>query len=111
NILRESFRGSDIIARLGGDEFAVLALDTDTPRVDAARARLVAHLDEFNARVERPYHLSMSVGACVPSPIDTESLEAMLVRADGAMYDDKRRRYRTRPPRAESDHFKVATAR
>jgi diguanylate cyclase (GGDEF)-like protein len=111
NILRESFRGSDIIARLGGDEFAVLALDTDTPRVDAARARLVAHLDEFKARVERPYHLSMSVGACVPSPIDTESLEAMLVRADGAMYEDKRRRHASRPPRAESDHFKVATAR
>jgi diguanylate cyclase (GGDEF)-like protein/PAS domain S-box-containing protein len=110
-ILSESFRQSDVVARLGGDEFAVLALDTDDTRVDAAIARLVAHVDVFNARGERPYYLSMSVGASVPSPIDTESLEALLVRADGAMYEDKRRHHASRQPRAESDHFKLASAR
>jgi diguanylate cyclase (GGDEF)-like protein len=110
-ILRASFRGSDIIARLGGDEFAVLALDTDTHRVEAARARLLAHVDELNSASERAYYLSMSVGASVPSPIDSDSLEALLVRADGAMYEEKRRRRASRPPRAESDHFNVAGAR
>jgi diguanylate cyclase (GGDEF)-like protein/PAS domain S-box-containing protein len=110
-ILRASFRGSDIIARLGGDEFAVLALDTDAQRVDSALARLVAHVDELNARGDRPYHVSMSVGSCVPSPVDSDSLETMLVRADGAMYEEKRRRRGSRPPRAESDHFAIAAVR
>jgi hypothetical protein len=35
----------------------------------------------------------------------------MLVRADGAMYEDKRRRRASRPPRAASDHFMVSAAR
>jgi diguanylate cyclase (GGDEF)-like protein/PAS domain S-box-containing protein len=103
-ILRESFRGSDIIARLGGDEFAVLALDTDAQRVDAAVARLLSRVDQLNERDGRRFHLSMSIGACVPSPIDSDSLEVLLARADGAMYEEKRRRHASRPPRSESDH-------
>ncbi|HEX3770040.1 MAG TPA: diguanylate cyclase [Polyangiaceae bacterium] len=110
-ILRESFRGSDIIARLGGDEFAVLALDTDAQRCDAAVARLMGRLEELNADTGRSYHLSMSIGSCVPSPIDSDSLEALLARADGAMYEEKRRRHASRPPRAESDHLIRVDAR
>jgi GGDEF domain-containing protein len=74
-------------------------------------ARLVSRVDELNAHSDRGYHLSMSIGSCVPSPIDSDSLEALLARADGAMYEEKRRRHASRPPRAESDHVIRVDAR
>jgi len=39
-VIRSSFRDSDVIARLGGDEFAVLLMESDAPATRWAAARL-----------------------------------------------------------------------
>lgn len=87
--LRESFSSSELIARLGGDEFVVLG-SLAAAEVPAARARLLAWLDSFNASGQADYRLETSIGVAQYRP--SESLESLLERADRAMYADKRRR-------------------
>lgn len=83
-------RGEDALARLGGDEFVALL-----PNTDAAGARVVAErLRTALGQVHMRFH-----GEEVPAPLsigvaqlrdDDEGLEALLKRADQAMYRAKR---------------------
>jgi diguanylate cyclase (GGDEF)-like protein len=88
-LLRESLRGTDVLARLGGDEFVAFALDESHP--DAILARLRDNLHEFNLRRERPYRLSISVGAVHCDPDGEATLSDYVRQADRAMYLHKRR--------------------
>jgi diguanylate cyclase (GGDEF)-like protein len=91
-VLRKSFRESDILGRIGGDEFAVLAMDVSA--LDGADKMLVArlqeHLQVFNAQAARPYQLSLSVGAALFQPECPRPLEEILEEADARMYEQKR---------------------
>ncbi|MGA7120609.1 MAG: diguanylate cyclase [Polyangiaceae bacterium] len=116
-VLRSSFRKSDIVGRLGGDEFVVLAQDAG-PYSHVLRGRLQSALDEFNERSDRPYRLSMSVGLSQQDPTDPVSLEALVEQADKRMYEEKashRRRYsgmaRVAPVGVEDDSRNVGAAR
>lgn len=91
-ILRETFRGSDVIARLGGDEFVVLATEALASRAEQLTARLESQIQAQNAAVTRPYRLSISVGYVVSAPDAGSSLESLLAAADRAMYCRKRER-------------------
>jgi diguanylate cyclase (GGDEF)-like protein len=86
-VLRRTFRESDIIARFGGDEFIALAhVNRDST---ALRDRLREHLVVLNGQSDRLYRLEVSIGTALA---DTEeSLEALIARADAAMYEEKRR--------------------
>jgi len=87
-VLKQTFRESDIIARLGGDEFAVLI-----PRCSTGKqplARLLANINLFNRARVRPYHLSMSIGVAPCSANQITSLEHLMTQADQVMYDHKR---------------------
>ena len=91
-ILKETFRSSDILARLGGDEFVVLAaIDTDES-TQSLTMRLQEKLDEANERGSRPYDLSFSVGVAHFSDDDNHSIEELMAQADRAMYEQKRTR-------------------
>jgi diguanylate cyclase (GGDEF)-like protein len=87
-VLRSSFRSSDIVGRLGGDEFVVLAQDAG-PYSHVLRDRLQSALDEFNDRSGRRYRLSMSVGVAQQDPTEPVSLEALVEQADKRMYEEK----------------------
>ena len=87
-VLRQTFRDSDILARLGGDEFVALAHVTRD--VDALSRRLREHLDAFNAEVERPYVLDLSIGTTLVNVAEDDNIEALIARADAAMYKEKR---------------------
>lgn len=91
-ILRETFRGTDIIARLGGDEFVVLALES--PDVDPAVmvARFEEHLGQFNRGAGRRYRLAASMGVAQRGPESSEPLSELLGRADAEMYRIKQQR-------------------
>ena len=88
-VLRQTFRASDIIARLGGDEFTVLALAPTGDNAETIRKRLHEQISVFNARRELPYELSISVGIVPLDPHGQHSLEDLLRKADAAMYEDK----------------------
>jgi diguanylate cyclase (GGDEF)-like protein len=92
DILRTTFRDSDIIARMGGDEFVVLALRNLPPVPEPSLVRLQEDLDRFNRVSGRPYTLSMSVGAVLLGPESTQSLEEILSKADAEMYREKQQR-------------------
>jgi diguanylate cyclase (GGDEF)-like protein/PAS domain S-box-containing protein len=89
-ILRETFRGSDVIGRMGGDEFAVLAIDADDETREVVVNRLHKTLDERNRSEGRSYTLSLSVGIAHHDPEKPCSLDELMVRADTLMYEEKR---------------------
>lgn len=88
-LLRISFRNSDILARLGGDEFVVLARNCRNPR--DLHERLEGHLAEYNQVAAHPHKLSLSVGTAQLDGSEGHSLESQLARADNRMYRDKRK--------------------
>jgi len=88
-ILKETFRESDILARLGGDEFTVLATVSSAERADAIKDRLEQKLDQFNARHDLPYELSMSIGIALLDPHGQLSIDELIEKADAAMYEHK----------------------
>jgi diguanylate cyclase (GGDEF)-like protein len=95
-VLKEAFRGSDIIARLGGDEFAVLAVEADTGAAQRPLLELEHELKELKARQELPYALSMSIGVARSNPNNDESIEELLQQADAFMYEEKRNKRKAR---------------
>jgi len=91
NVLRHTFRGSDIVARFGGDEFVALAHLQSELDIETLCARVREHLREFNAAGTRPYPVDLSIGATLIDHPEDQDLEAFIARADEAMYSEKRR--------------------
>lgn len=86
-ILRETFRDSDIMARFGGDEFVVLAKGISKEGADLVRTRLQEGIESFNMNERRPYKLSISIGIAHSDP--GASIEELVNSADKLMYEDK----------------------
>jgi len=89
--LKMTFRDSDVITRLGGDEFAVLAIEASDNSEAAIRARLAEDLRSVSAGESR-YTLNLSLGAVRINICSNASIGEWMVRADQAMYEQKRRR-------------------
>ncbi|MEH2282666.1 MAG: sensor domain-containing diguanylate cyclase [Nostoc sp.] len=88
-LLKQSFRNSDIVARLGGDEFIVL-ISSYFKDADSIQARLQANITNFNRQQNRSYELSMSMGIERYSPESNMPLEQLIARSDELMYVQKR---------------------
>lgn len=89
DLLRASFRRSDVLARLGGDEFAVLPIDAPPPHHITPEQRLLQRIKERNAATDRPYALSLSVGSSVYEPSSPVPLWDLVKDADLRMYERK----------------------
>jgi len=94
-ILKHTFRDSDIIARMGGDEFVVLATDTGKTGSEIIINRLRQELRERNDRDGYPYRLSFSVGAARFDPDAPPSIEELLAAADSMLYAQKKHKRQT----------------
>jgi len=88
-ILRTTFRESDVLGRIGGDEFAV-AGHFGKAAIASATKRLEACCATKNAEEGRRFELSFSVGHVTSADTDLETLDELLMRADEAMYKVKR---------------------
>jgi diguanylate cyclase (GGDEF)-like protein len=95
HVLRETFRESDIIARIGGDEFAIVAIEADKEGAEALTRRVQEVLAARNAKGDRRYSLSMSVGVARYDPGSPCTLDELLARADELMYRQKHVRDRS----------------
>ena len=93
-VLRSTFRRSDIIARIGGDEFAVLALETSGESAEWLAQRLREGVSVENASTHEPFRLAASVGVARSMGDDRLSLEDLMAQADAAMYREKRAKQR-----------------
>jgi diguanylate cyclase (GGDEF)-like protein len=92
NILKKTFRESDIIARIGGDEFVVLSESTDE-NGEILMTRLYENIKDYNAKRSHPYILSISMGTTQFDPEYPISIDELLSKADALMYAQKRRKY------------------
>lgn len=89
-ILRQTFRNSDIVSRLGGDEFAILAQNAPRNELENIIARLEENLCSSHEPNKHGYQLSLSVGAVWIAHDSTLSIKELISKADKAMYDHKR---------------------
>jgi diguanylate cyclase (GGDEF)-like protein/PAS domain S-box-containing protein len=92
NILRGTFRDSDVIARIGGDEFTILATGASDDNAENICARLQENIRQFNLQGEHRFHLSLSIGVAYFSANCAFSIEELMTQADDAMYRNKRRK-------------------
>jgi two-component system cell cycle response regulator len=99
-ILRRTFRMSDVLARMGGDEFVVLAVEAGNDPSQALLHRLQRQFDQFNRESRLPYELSVSTGVMAYDFTSPLTLDEMIAEADQALYVRKRGRRMT--PRLRS---------
>ena len=90
-LLQEHIRTADLAARLGGDEFAIY-LDSIACEAAEQKGRMIlaraGSLQKYSASPDRP--LGLSIGIALIDSTSRESLDALLKRADSAMYLAKR---------------------
>ena len=91
--LEETFRDSDVVARLGGDEFAVLAIEASGHSEATIKTRLFECLKSVSTEESR-YEISLSLGLARFDAGSCTSIGELMVKADQAMYEQKRRRSR-----------------
>jgi diguanylate cyclase (GGDEF)-like protein len=88
NTLTNAVRKSDCVARLGGDEFGVLLAHATEASARETASRLTAAIGACDVRWEGgALPLSVAIGATLIGPADTA--DAVIVRADRAMYVEK----------------------
>jgi diguanylate cyclase (GGDEF)-like protein len=87
--LQAGTRGESVVARLGGDEFGILLDDCDLAGAGAVAERLCRSFDDLLGISPGGVQLGISVGVAVRQPGD--ELDALLRRADAAMYAAKAR--------------------
>lgn len=90
-ILKQTFRETDVMGRVGGDEFAVVCQGSHGA-ISIAAQRLQAACALRNAEPDRRFPLSFSVGFVTVEEHARQSLKELLAEADKAMYAEKRRK-------------------
>ena len=90
NILKETFRSSDVIARIGGDEFVVVPIDPTEESLEIVVNRLQQAIEMDNARSKREYKLSISTGTAYFDPWAPITIDELLSQADKSMYEQKK---------------------
>ena len=93
DLLRDTFRDSDVIARLGGDEFCVVGVaPSSTGYRQALMSRFQANVDLQNADRGLSPELSLSLGVSWSDPRRPRSLDELVREADDRMFEEKRSR-------------------
>jgi diguanylate cyclase (GGDEF)-like protein len=87
--LKDAVRSSDMVARLGGDEFIVLSPETSHDGATALAQKLKEAVTRLQVQDGDDFvSVGASVGVAV-YPDDGKDSDALLERADAAMYADK----------------------
>jgi diguanylate cyclase (GGDEF)-like protein len=105
--LRAVVRASDTVARLGGDEFVVLLPEVaGAPGASTVADTIAAALENAFVVEGREVVISTSIGIALSHPAEKQDSDALLRRADLALYQakaDGRARQALFDPRMEAD--------
>ena len=83
-----SVRTNDLVARLGGEEFVLVLVDADESEASDILERLRMRTASLNVSSAEPtYKVTLSAG--LASYREDDTVESMLRRADGALYEAK----------------------
>jgi len=85
DILKKTFRRSDIVARIGGDEFAIVTIEAQPGTMSTLMARLNRH----STQAKTNSSVSFSVGAAHSGATDISSINELIAIADASMYKEK----------------------
>jgi len=88
-LMRQSFRDSDVFARIGGDEFVVLLTNTETDPAAKIVERFRSLVDAYNTESKRGYDICFSDGIVSMQPDQHTLVEDLLSEADVLMYEKK----------------------
>jgi len=90
-LVQQSLREPDVAGRYGGEEFGIILPNTDAPGAQVVAERLRQTIEQTPVRFERrDIPVSASVGL-VEYRSDLADAEAMIARADEALYNAKQR--------------------
>ena len=92
DILKKSYRDSDIAARIGGDEFVVIPIGTTGDNIELITSRLQKAIEIHNSKGNRKYNLSISTGVTYYDPEYPCSIDELLLKVDKLMYEQKRQK-------------------
>lgn len=89
-LIKEQIRKMDLPARYGGEEFAIILPETDLEAavLVANRLRKKVEMHEFPGQ-ETPLHVTISLGVAEFSTENDKSKEALIKKADDALYRAK----------------------
>ena len=90
DILRKTYRKSDIIARIGGDEFAVFLVDFAADLPEIITSHLQRNIDIYNMANKGGFELSVSIGTASWDPQHPCDLDELIAHADTVMYEQKK---------------------
>ncbi len=91
-VLRETFRASDVIARLGDDDFAALVLDAADETGDVIASRLRERLEHHHRSNDRSaWRLLMSVGVARVAPGVRLGIDELLAQSTAAALAERQR--------------------
>ncbi|MDP6359890.1 MAG: response regulator [Planctomycetota bacterium] len=83
NVIRDTFRSSDISSRIGSDVCAILALEAfGASTTDILTMRLKENLAAFNNESGRNYQLQFNLGTVTFDPTSPVSIEELLAEAE-----------------------------
>jgi len=85
DIMRERSRPGEVLARLGGEEFVTLLPDADEEHAWRYAERIRKAIEDNAGRVK------MTISAGVAEATADDTLDSLMVRADSAMLEAKRR--------------------
>ena len=89
DLMRNTFRESDVFARLGGDEFVFLLTDTSIELAKETIARFRQSVEKYNKEANRGYNISFSDGVVTIDYAKDYSIGTLLSQADSLMYENK----------------------
>ena len=92
NTIKGMLRKGDSIARLGGDEFGIVLNLQTQEELNAVVERIGKAIDRYNCSSNKPYHLSLSLGAELFHEQEHESVESIINRVDHLMYLKKQQK-------------------
>jgi len=85
NLLKNFFKGKDLIGRIGGDEFIVAVMDCNKEKVKSILKNLLLEIKNHF----KSYNITASIGAGF-YPDDNKNIEAVIKIADERMYKIKK---------------------
>jgi len=85
DMMRQSFRETDVYGRWGGEEFMVIFPNTLSEDAYAAAEKFRRNVEENVRSIDKPVTVSIGLGTFLAA----ESVDTMLARIDAALYDAK----------------------